>query len=821
MQPTRVTCLALLAIAVLLFSSQTSASSHPRTVAVPRPPLARSTGIEQSPVQSIAPGINITAPYDWYRFQGAQGDTGCPMSNQDCGPASVAMAIQFAKNEWVPISQVRQIMGGSCSDQTGPPEITTALDHWKVPYSKLTGMDEVRDAVNLRGHIVITPVDTNYISAGPDLDKSNSDSSQNRGRYIYPKHHLLVIKGFTSDNQWVITYDPDVFGQDVGRYWYSNKAPKGKDRQYKYSEVADGLAHLTNTAFEILEQPQNNFTGVVNDSNSQPVANATVVLSNNRDRDLVVKTGTDGRYSFMQPYTGNTYILAINGNTIGAVLAEPEASQTITVAPSSSQQIIPLHYSSLRATFVSTGSPNDQTGCSGNFSALLPAVKPIFNDYLTYAGLGVDLGEYAADTEMVFSISPSSFCAGQTYVTTDPQRAVIIHPGSDLWFIGWEDYNDSDFNDLVVRIDATPAVQRFLQSPVAAPSGQQLAAAVSSAALPPVEASMDHTVRQGPSDQQASIVSFQGYDNREPNPATTWASFNYDGNDGTDFHLTPGTPIRAAAAGTVIYAGQATSPCARSSTPLTTNVVKIRHDNGYTTEYWWLATIAPSVTAGAVVSEADLLGTSGTNGCIRRDGLHFVVRNPQEIPVDPFGWNPHPDAFWFSLRDPWQEYYAASGKDATNYPLWTVPTTVQTLVSGFGTTTVAAPSGQLIATFPSGVFAGPLRVDLEDTAWVVAVRGQHMFRTFSITGFTSGDRVVLTLAKPLALEFSMAGLGVSAQDHPGVYLWDAASGTWQPLATTVDAVSSTLDVTTTQLGTFAVMNGIQAPSLLALPLIQR
>jgi len=47
---------------------------------------------------------NINAPYEWYRYQGASDSDD---KKHNCGPTCVAMAIQFTRDNFVPIKDIR------------------------------------------------------------------------------------------------------------------------------------------------------------------------------------------------------------------------------------------------------------------------------------------------------------------------------------------------------------------------------------------------------------------------------------------------------------------------------------------------------------------------------------------------------------------------------------------------------------------------------------------------------------------------------------------------------------------------------------------
>ncbi|MBV9571818.1 MAG: M23 family metallopeptidase [Alphaproteobacteria bacterium] len=105
------------------------------------------------------------------------------------------------------------------------------------------------------------------------------------------------------------------------------------------------------------------------------------------------------------------------------------------------------------------------------------------------------------------------------------------------------------------------------------------------------------------------------------------AHFGRDGgglrNDGINIAAEPGTPIHAAASGTVIYADKLKGYG---------RLILVRHDNRYITAYAHAQSIL--VASGDHVARGDVIGYSGATGDIRTPQLHFEIRQGAK-PVDP------------------------------------------------------------------------------------------------------------------------------------------------------------------------------------------
>ncbi|HEY2542729.1 MAG TPA: M23 family metallopeptidase, partial [Gaiellaceae bacterium] len=97
---------------------------------------------------------------------------------------------------------------------------------------------------------------------------------------------------------------------------------------------------------------------------------------------------------------------------------------------------------------------------------------------------------------------------------------------------------------------------------------------------------------------------------------------------GIDIGIPEGTPIHAAASGTVIYCGWESGYG---------NLVVIDHHDGIATAYAHQSRIA--VSCNQDVSQGDVIGYSGCTGFCTGPHLHFEVR-VNGSPVDPLGYLP-------------------------------------------------------------------------------------------------------------------------------------------------------------------------------------
>jgi murein DD-endopeptidase MepM/ murein hydrolase activator NlpD len=775
-------------------------------------------------------GLRLTVPFIHQYFNDP--------TSADCGPASLAMVLDAYSKRPVSMKGNDKAFLKAVRDATGKPDVhaytgvddlTQALRDpmFQIPYTVIPkgtnpltreqNLQLIKDAVAQRKPVVML-IDSNTLGRGYN-------------------GHWVVVTGFSSDNQYVFVNDPDLRTAQPPKW--DKRAPGGQTR-WPYDLFKDAAnaagdknygivigAGLPDTA---VAPPQlGELGGIVRDSAGQGVANATVILAYGQGIGSVTKTDFAGHYVFQDISADTATLIAIRGRTGKAIdvsvgsNASTQAPDLILTDPGTQQIALPMS-GQVRVNFISTGSPGDQTACSGDFGLQAPNQRMIYPNYLYFAGLPLELGASAASSQLVFSLAPTSFCTGTTYLSTDSQRALILRPNEHTWIVAWEDYTDVDFNDLVVRVDLQAQPLPFLSLPFAQPQTPNASGAFP---LAFVSGFMDHQYPSSlaaPNDHWAYRVSFRGDDSQiEGNAALDGASF--DGSDGTDFQLTTNTATWATAQGVVTFAGTQQISCAPKRTTLNAKVVKVRHNNGYVTEYWWLNSIAQGIATGVTVTPGSgaVLGYSGTNRCSDKAGLHFVVRNPDGYAVDPFGWRPQPDSPWYGLDDPWKQYNDVLGRKAGSDHLWMLSAGNTQLVTPDQTTTLTSSDARMTISVPAYAFSQPVRLELADAgstttalnrtelvlpiavAPSVSAANLKTLRSFALFGYTIGDEVVTTAQQDIAIDVRAPSVHVPQGISPQIYIrgsdpFEAAR--WRPLPTTWDASTGHAHASTRELGTF-------------------
>ncbi|MEI7437198.1 MAG: M23 family metallopeptidase [bacterium] len=140
------------------------------------------------------------------------------------------------------------------------------------------------------------------------------------------------------------------------------------------------------------------------------------------------------------------------------------------------------------------------------------------------------------------------------------------------------------------------------------------------------------------------------------------AALAYDGHPGYDFSTPIGTPVYAAAAGRVVWAGEKDLGDGAGL------YVRILHEGGFITQYLHLSAPETGINVGLQVTKGQLIGKSGNTGTGTGPHLHFEVKKncgtngEGGISIDPYGWTGEPG------KDP----YKLDG-DGDSYWMWETP----------------------------------------------------------------------------------------------------------------------------------------------------
>jgi hypothetical protein len=196
---------------------------------------ASMTGLDGPPPVSASTDVIIPAPYF------TQGGTG-KYSAVNCGPATVAAAVNYSGVAYPTVADVRATLGGD-----GP----TNIDQWAwllswygATWYSTWSRWEIDEALRT-GHVLVVAAWMADFSLAPDYEVAWSANWGQSGRYTaFAKGHALLVVGTAEDGQNYVVHDPNVFAD--GTYWYGDGSPKGAYRKYNADELWYTIARYAN-----------------------------------------------------------------------------------------------------------------------------------------------------------------------------------------------------------------------------------------------------------------------------------------------------------------------------------------------------------------------------------------------------------------------------------------------------------------------------------------------------------------------------------------------------------------------------------------------
>ena len=516
------------------------------------------------------------------------------------------------------------------------------------------------------------------------------------------------------------------------------------------------------------------------------------------------------------------YILVLTV-LLSSVTLLPHSSPRSFVGATSPQQNSNRIILSEDSLVSASGYLQPQTYCTGDFGLYSPDYQTVYYNYKYQIMVPIEVGQYAAGTELVFFINPCEpVCTCDTYLSTDPDHAIITQVDATTYRIAWEDWDDADFDDLVTTITLQPIKMPFLDLPFGYAGSTFANESRDTEQDGKVNAYLDHqypTYNSSPNaPSYPNTVNFYGYDSSQTDPPPPY-NVAYNGHDGIDYYLVHNTPVLAAADGVVTFAGEKPLPCDVNGPSKT---IIISHANGYETQYWHLDHFAAGLRVGSEVTRdaEEPIGYVGNTGCIyvppghnpATSGyhLHFMVKNAEGIVVDPYGWDPLPDAAWYGQIDPWQQYHSdQDDHDATSHYLWIHPLRVAAVTDSPASIVITSTSGRTRATIPANVYGAPLRMELAEGLQTVHIPEYQNLYTFSLFGYTADDTPVTTLEANVTLDIQVSAEETRALATgvvtPTLRVWDSQQSAWQELPITWDPATGIAHASSSQIGTFALL----------------
>ncbi|HUV95170.1 MAG TPA: peptidoglycan DD-metalloendopeptidase family protein [Anaerolineae bacterium] len=288
-----------------------------------------------------------------------------------------------------------------------------------------------------------------------------------------------------------------------------------------------------------------------------------------------------------------------------------------------------------------------------------------------------------------------------------------------------------------------------------------------------------------------TIMIFNGNEHNTGGTFPNASDYGYSGHDATDFRLSFGSTVIAAAPGTVTVIRNLPGGL----------VVEIDHGNGYKSAHWHLSTVADGIYTGTEITQADVeskrvIGYSGTAGT--GPHLHFAVYlNGRQ--VDPFGWKRKG-----SFEDPWVADYGGPESNclwnfACSVPTWATSTSGASLTSPDGSTTVSVPASAVTDTTLLELTLTP-----DPVAEPSAIPAGY---SFDLSAQDIYGNAVETFLQPLTIVINYAESIVDyvLENTLTLHYWDDATQSWQALATSVDLENNSATATTDHLSLFTLL----------------
>jgi len=257
-----------------------------------------------------------------------------------------------------------------------------------------------------------------------------------------------------------------------------------------------------------------------------------------------------------------------------------------------------------------------------------------------------------------------------------------------------------------------------------------------------------------------------------------------DGHSGYDWQMPVGTPVRAVAAGSVVFAGLS-DPflCPLLSATVQNSVIIIDHTlaAGVHVRSTYQHVSRIDVAVGQTVGEAQQIGLSGQQGCALAPHLHFEVRRVTETktgqptPIDPYGWAG-------AGADPW----ASAPDGAVSINLWKAGQ-APSLFRFVTLTLNPNPGDNLFVGITAVRFQGVRDDQNPDNEYVEVTRDNRFApATLDLTGFTIKNKADDTFTFPAGFTLTTDRTTVRVFTGPGTntateLYWAQGSGKWNNL----------------------------------------
>jgi len=296
-------------------------------------------------------------------------------------------------------------------------------------------------------------------------------------------------------------------------------------------------------------------------------------------------------------------------------------------------------------------------------------------------------------------------------------------------------------------------------------------------------------------------VCYRTFKSQAPPPSGQTSGENwvaYDGHNGYDYALAPGTAIYPTAPGTV--------------TQMMGEIIKIEHEASYETWYAHLQN-DPDVYQEWLNAPGRRLPIEPQRiiGAVQASygHVHFALRHNDQF-IDPYGWFGHTGSF------------LESSNDESSRWLWVQGEPSEITYDPSGEANLTSSTGDAKIGFPIAAYQDTLTLQLLNSQATSLSQFGSAGHSFILQAWGTLGNPVVNLLKPISITVRYEEGDASAvfEDTLALYRWDSASGSWQKMPSQLDIFANVVNAEVDRLGHFALMGQIRYYKVY-LPLVER
>lgn len=173
------------------------------------------------------------ANLNWYRTQYNTG------TSSNCGPAVASMAIGWALGKYQSVADVRQTIGWQGNGGTSFEDIlkVSRSEGVKAEARPLRSLQDIKDIIDA-GNIAIVLIHTGGLTQA----QTSPDKSMFGKYYNDEVGHYIVIKGYSLNGEYFVSYDPIPNDWTVNSFRYADELSMvGRNRYYNSREILRAL----------------------------------------------------------------------------------------------------------------------------------------------------------------------------------------------------------------------------------------------------------------------------------------------------------------------------------------------------------------------------------------------------------------------------------------------------------------------------------------------------------------------------------------------------------------------------------------------------